>query len=341
MVLGALPVKTSDESRAVKRPDEGAAIPGVSVVIPTYNRAGVVTRAIQSVLAQSYQAFEIIVVDDGSTDGTPMAVAAIQDPRIRYIRHDRNQGGGSARNAGIAAARGEYVAFLDSDDEWMPDKLERQVRVLGPSGPEIGAVCTGFVSLDARGQVRKTTIPTTRHVDPDGLLTRNLIGTTSTFVARTGCLQAIGGFDTSLASCQDWDLYARLARHFRIAFVPEALVRHHVGNGDRISYNSAAVIGGHLRLAEKYLEQFRGFTHPRHARWLYSFGTNLVGLGYKHMSSAAIRRGRELVLAAFLAEPLRVRRLALYAVSHNRYTWWARGIVRGLLGRRGAEDNPA
>lgn len=99
-------------------------IPTVSVVIPTYNRAHLVGRAIQSVLNQTYQDFEIIVVDDGSTDNTEEVVKSFNDPRIRYIRHDQNRGGSAARNTGIKMARGEYIAFQDSDDEWLPEKLE-------------------------------------------------------------------------------------------------------------------------------------------------------------------------------------------------------------------------
>jgi len=99
-------------------------IPRISVIIPSYNRANTIGRAIQSALSQSYQDFEIIVIDDGSTDHTEEVIRSFQDSRIRYIRHNRNRGGSAARNTGIHAARGEYIAFLDSDDEWLPQKLE-------------------------------------------------------------------------------------------------------------------------------------------------------------------------------------------------------------------------
>src|SRR5262245_28149594 len=108
--------------------------PRISVVIPVLNRAAVVRRAIASVLAQTFQDFEIVVVDDGSTDGTAESVDTLSDRRIRVIRHEQTLGGGAARNTGIRASRAPFVAFLDSDDEWVPTKLEKQLGVFDNSG---------------------------------------------------------------------------------------------------------------------------------------------------------------------------------------------------------------
>lgn len=102
--------------------------PKVSVIIPTYNRAHLIGRAIKSVLNQTYKDFEIIIVDDGSTDKTEEVVKDFKDERVRYIRREKNKGGSAARNTGIKAARGEYIAFQDSDDEWLPEKLEKQMK---------------------------------------------------------------------------------------------------------------------------------------------------------------------------------------------------------------------
>jgi glycosyltransferase involved in cell wall biosynthesis len=102
--------------------------PSVSVIIPTYNRAHLVLRAIQSVLSQTFADFELIVVDDGSVDNRREAVARFDDPRIQYIRLERNRGLGAARNVDTDAARGEYIAFLDSDDEWLESKLAEQLE---------------------------------------------------------------------------------------------------------------------------------------------------------------------------------------------------------------------
>ncbi|MGC8603005.1 MAG: glycosyltransferase family 2 protein, partial [Desulfomonilaceae bacterium] len=114
----------------------------VSVIIPTYNRAHLIERAVNSVLEQTYDKLEIIVVDDGSTDNTGNVLSQLQDgdSRVRYIRHETNKGSQSARNTGIRNARGDYVAFLDSDDEWLPYKLEKQIPLFQNTERNIGVV---------------------------------------------------------------------------------------------------------------------------------------------------------------------------------------------------------
>src|SRR6188474_1008516 len=128
--------------------------PKVSVVIPVFNRPAAVRRAIDSVLAQTVQDFEIIVVDDGSTDGTAAAVTAIQDPRITLVKHDQRRGGSAARNSGIRASIAPYVAFLDSDDEWLPSKLERQLEVFENGKEDLGLVYTGADWVYSDGTAR-------------------------------------------------------------------------------------------------------------------------------------------------------------------------------------------
>jgi len=126
--------------------------PTVSVIISTYNRAHLIGRAIQSVLNQTYQDFEVIVVDDGSTDNTEEIVKSFNDPRIRYIRHEKNKGAAAARNTGIKAARGKYIAFQDSDDEWLPEKLEKQMKVFENAPPEAGVVYTDMQRINEDGE---------------------------------------------------------------------------------------------------------------------------------------------------------------------------------------------
>ena len=123
--------------------------PTVSVIIPTYNRAHLVDRAIQSVLNQTYKDFELIIVDDGSTDNTEDIIKEFQkkDERIKYIRHEENRGGSAARNTGIKAAKGEYIAFLDSDDEWLPIKLGRQISEF-TNKSKIALVYTGRIIIE-------------------------------------------------------------------------------------------------------------------------------------------------------------------------------------------------
>src|SRR5215207_4189569 len=116
------------------------AVPAVSVVLPTYNRAPLLGRSIRSVLGQSYGDFELLVIDDGSTDGTAGVVAAFGDPRVRYVPLARNTGAGAARNVGIRMSRGRFMAFQDSDDEWLPSKLAKQLSAFGRGPSGLGVV---------------------------------------------------------------------------------------------------------------------------------------------------------------------------------------------------------
>src|SRR5919106_1816578 len=119
-------------------------MPKVSVIIPTYNRVESLPLAIKSVLAQTFQDFEIIVVDDASHDNTPAVIARFNDERIRYIRHDTNKKISASRNTGVLNSRGSYIAFLDDDDEWLSEKLQLEVDLLDNSPLKTGAVYTGF-----------------------------------------------------------------------------------------------------------------------------------------------------------------------------------------------------
>src|SRR5262245_9487013 len=136
--------------------------PEVSVVIPTYNRAGFLKTAITSALAQTLQNFEIIVVDDASQDDTEKILRQFQDSRIRLIRHKTNQGVAAARNTGVVNSKGKFIAFLDDDDQWFPQKLEKQLRVL-EKNPTVGVVYTGSFAVDASSnQIIKQLIPKER-----------------------------------------------------------------------------------------------------------------------------------------------------------------------------------
>jgi glycosyltransferase involved in cell wall biosynthesis len=219
----------------------------VSVVIPVFNRPATVCRAIQSVLEQTYQDFEIIVVDDGSTDATAASVAAMTDRRITLIRHGQNRGGSAARNTGIRAGSAPYVAFLDSDDEWLPTKLARQLEVFERASGNVALVYTGADRVYPGGSVSRY-IPRRRTDLSQALLTENVVGETSLGMIRRSAVDAIGGFDESLPSCQDMDLWLRLCGRFEADVVPEALVTiaRRQDNG-RISENvSASALGRDL-----------------------------------------------------------------------------------------------
>jgi glycosyltransferase involved in cell wall biosynthesis len=197
--------------------------PQVSVIIPTYNRALFVGEAIQSVLGQTFSDFELIIVDDGSTDDTETVVAQFNDLRIRYIRHD-NMGISGARNTGIRNARGQYIAFLDSDDLWLPQLLEVEVPILDQN-PDVGVICAkaqgidsaGSLTFESRGYFQKY---------PNQTLKSMLYGDFTciqTNLARRQCFERAGLFDESLVGRVDWDMFLRLAQHYSFAHVDRVL----------------------------------------------------------------------------------------------------------------------
>jgi len=231
--------------------------PAVSVIIPAYNRAATVAQAIRSVIAQTYQDFEILVVDDCSTDDTHGAVAAVKDPRVRYLRHDRNRGGSAARNTGIAASTGRYIAFLDSDDEWRPEKLAKQVERFEASPPRVGLVGTGQISVYDNGRTWERPLTISGDVRQT-LLTYNVVGSASNGMIRRSVIDVVTGFDETLPSWQDIDLWLRIAEHFDIAIVPEYLtVIHEHGSGNRITMNVASQIRGRELFCQKHAEAIR------------------------------------------------------------------------------------
>lgn len=225
----------------------------VSVVIPTYNRENTIVRAIQSVLNQTYKKLEILVVDDGSTDNTEKIVQNIKDDRIKYIRLPHNKGGGAARNIGIRASLGKYIAFLDSDDEWLPEKIEKQLNVFHKSDDSLGVVYTGFQCVDEYGQTNKHVIPKERGNISLKILEWNYVGTASTILVRSNHLKRINYFDETFPSCQDWDLYIRLSKICLFDFVAEALVRYTSSKKfNCITNKKEAVVLGHNKILEKH-----------------------------------------------------------------------------------------
>jgi glycosyltransferase involved in cell wall biosynthesis len=210
--------------------------PTISVILPTYNRAHVLARAILSVLNQEYDDFELIVIDDASTDETCQVVQSFEDTRIRYIRHPQNRGAAAARNTGIHAARGRYLAFQDSDDEWLPEKLARQVASLSDSPEKTGVAysrCRLFNPngtsriLPSRTQLGLRHLPfNIYHLEHDiyPALTRGNFVTTQSVLMKKKCIETVGMFDESLSRFQDWDLWLRIAQHYEFMYNPHVLV---------------------------------------------------------------------------------------------------------------------
>lgn len=212
----------------------------ISVIIPTYNRANLIPRAIASVREQSYQDLEIIVVDDASEDDTARVIQQIHDYRIKYIRHQTNYGGSEARNTGIKNARGKYIAFLDSDDVWLPDKLSSQLAAISQQDDRDNLVCYGQFEISPQVFHQKSILPQ-KGKQPDETiadyfwLSRGEMLTSTLLISRT--LAEATLFNSKLVKHQDLDFVLRLEQQgAKFIFVPQVLaIWHNEPRKDRIS----------------------------------------------------------------------------------------------------------
>jgi glycosyltransferase involved in cell wall biosynthesis len=233
-------------------------MPAVSVVIPTYNRAEMLAQALRSVLAQTFTDYEVIVVDDGSTDGTAEVVESFTDQRIKYLRQE-NRGSSAARNAGVEKAEGKYVAFLDSDDAWLPEKLEVQVAAF-ERHPTVGLVSCRSLTIDPSNECAfplELLRPPGDEIVADfhaEIIVSNRFMTPALMVKRA-VIEKVGGFDENLVYAEDWDLWIRIARECECCDVGRylAAVRVHPesATSDRAGTLEAdlTVLNGNLNLA--------------------------------------------------------------------------------------------
>jgi glycosyltransferase involved in cell wall biosynthesis len=212
--------------------------PIVSIIIPTHNRAQHVIEAVRSVLQQTYKDFEIIVVDDGSTDGTKEILAGFTERgEVRYV-WQKNAGTAAARNAGIKLARGEYIAFLDSDDLFLPTNIEKQVAYM-QQNPEVGLTHSYFSKFAESGIDLGTRNPDffSGRIYPQLLLYWRLLTPPSSVVVRRKVFEEIGSFDESLLTSEDLDMWRRVARIYPFGIVRESLVKIRVHDGNKSEWN--------------------------------------------------------------------------------------------------------
>jgi glycosyltransferase involved in cell wall biosynthesis len=226
-------------------------IPRISVVLPTHNRAEYLALAVASALAQTESDIELIVVDDASTDSTPELLAdlAVADKRIHVIRNNVSVGGAGARNAGIQASRGEWVAFLDDDDEWLPQKLERQRALLDMTPAAVACSCD-YIQISPSGSTKLVQLP--KNISFDEILRENRLGGASMCFCSRALIMSIDGFDVQFRSGQDWDLWVRIREQGAVAVCNEPLVRYLSHEGVRISNNMNAQYAGNRRFFFKH-----------------------------------------------------------------------------------------
>jgi len=194
-------------------------MPKISVVIPVYNGEKTIQKTIESVLKQTWQDFELIVINDGSQDATLEILSSIQDPRLQILSYD-NAGLASSRNRGIDQAQGEFISFLDADDLWTSDKLEAQFQAL-QEHPEAAVAYSWTDYIDQLSQF----LHSGRHITINGnvyqhLLVNNFLENGSNPLIRKQALNQVGKFDTSLKAGEDWDMWLRLAVHYQFVAVP-------------------------------------------------------------------------------------------------------------------------
>lgn len=229
---------------------------GISVIIPTYNRAQTIKKAIQSAQNQSYPVGEIIVVDDASSDETGQIVQSINDDRIRYFFLKKNKGAAGARNIGVSQAQYNTIAFLDSDDAWHPDKLEKQMTYL-ISHKECRLIYSAYVRHYPSFDMVVPDIDTDRKLEGNiltELLVENTVSTQTILMTRELFVE-VGGFDDSLRSLEDWDLVIRCAKLGPLGFIPEVLVDAEYLD-DALTSNMSEYFKSRCLMMQKYRQEY-------------------------------------------------------------------------------------
>jgi len=309
----------------------------VSVIIPAFNSAATIVATVESALGQTLSDLEVIVVDDGSADGTLALLSTIHDSRVRVIRAAHG-GVSRARNLGLEDARGEFIAFLDADDMWTADKLEAQVAALD-SDPEAGAVYSWTVFLDDDGRYLFAKGP--QHDSGDvyaELLVTFFLAGGSNVLARRQCIDAAGRFDESVQPVEDWEYWLRVAKLARFALVPRYQVLYRFTTGSASSAVERYLIAIE-RIAEKAFAEAPGGLRSRHRECLANAKQHacLVSLARTTDPEAHSRAGRLLrsAIAQYPASLLSGRMLGLLTawivlcfVPRRKVARTVRGLLR-------------
>jgi glycosyltransferase involved in cell wall biosynthesis len=259
--------------------DKNEVAPKVSVVIPTYNRAGMIKGAIQSVLSQTFKSLELIVVDDCSTDKTERIVNSICDERIKYIKHKTNKGASAARNTGMKASRGDYIAFLDSDDLWLQNKVQKQIDYFKRENDDLGLCVVGIADVRTK-RYKENQLSTSECKE---LLHSNPVGGCSAAMIKQNVVETIGYFDECLPALQDRDYWLRICSEYDVGRVSEILVIKGTSN-NQITLSSYSRCVGELSFLKKHKSKYdkKGFSD-----YLYSLAKTIL-LNKPHRRRAVI-----------------------------------------------------
>ncbi len=255
-----------------------------SVIIPTHNRAHTISRAIESVIKQSLPPAEIIIVDDGSTDGTAELVQN-SFPNCRYL-HQQNRGVSSARNSGIAVASGKWLAFLDSDDEWMPDKLAAQSAIL-EANPDLYLCHTEEIWVRNGKRVNQMK----KHAKRGGWIFQHCLPlcaiSPSSVIIHHSLFEAVGLFDETLPACEDYDLWLRICAFYPTLYIKTPQIIKHGGHEDQLSRKHWGMDRFRIQALEKII------AHPKlsPADWLAATEMLIKKAGI--LAQGAIKRGKQ------------------------------------------------
>lgn len=294
--------------------------PTVSVIVPSYNRADFLPRAIKSILSQTFRDFEVIVVDDCSTDNTQEVARSFNDERIRYIKHDRNKGAGAARNTGIKDAKAPYVAFLDSDDEWLPEKLEEQINRIRTLPDEIGVVyCDRTVIVEKTGRIIKTSIPKAKGNAHAVILRYCALASCSTLI-RKNCFEKVGFFDETLPCLEDWEMWMRVSKHYEFDLIPKVLAKSYI-HGDQLTTELKGKIQARETILRKHYNDL-----AEHSSIL---ADHLNRLGILHSAAGNLETAR-----GYFMESIRKRPLQRLAYLHLVPLLLAPQTYRNILNKR-------
>jgi glycosyltransferase involved in cell wall biosynthesis len=272
------------------------------VIIPAFNSRATIREAVESVLNQTYRQLEVLVIDDASKDGTLEEIRdlALRDARLRLIRQERNAGAPASRNRGIWASRGEYLAFLDADDLWHPQKLALQVAKMDACGPEVGVVYTWCTYMDWDGYIIPNRVFAGEYEGDvyGALLDGNFIN--NTWLVRRSCLETIGGYRAELAiGNEDLQIYLDLAERYDFVVVPEFLTAYRLNPSSK-SHDVWGMKRGH----EAVLSQARS-RHPSLPAWLFRWSASNQSffLAFQCLRQRRWLEGLQLVLITFLRDP--------------------------------------
>jgi glycosyltransferase involved in cell wall biosynthesis len=268
-------------------------MPKVSVIIPTHNRAEFLRSAIASVLNQTFQDFEIIIIDDASKDHTQEVIANFNDARIKVIHNQISKGAAGARNIGLINTSGEYIAFLDDDDEWLPEKLKIQTCLLDNSPSEVGGIYTySFIKEKVSGRVLSIWNYEIKEFSKENVIT------TSSVLLRRECFEKCGLFDENMPTGSDYDMWIRISENFSFEIIKDALVNYYI-HENRLSINYGKKIRGLEILFEKHDNLFK--------KDFKEYSRMYLSLGVFYCYKGELQKGRRAFSKSIRMNPFEIR----------------------------------